>query len=255
MAMRRDDGFAAETHPGILEAMWRYRAMSAAIVIVMVLLSVATALVVAPRARASGTVALATPPQNSVIAPGIQGDASLARYTAQRAGFVTSDAVLEQVARTVGSHDVTKLRRDISANPSADSNTMVISAEADTSEKAVALANATIEAYRDQTAQDVKRLTDAAVTSINANARDIPPLSAGAADTLSQLAIQASQIQTSSALFGDGVEFVIAPRKNAVSLPSIPIREAAIGFVLGLVLAATVSWIRADREQSRELTH
>jgi capsular polysaccharide biosynthesis protein len=252
MAMRRDDAMASDTHPGIVEAMWRYRVMSAGIILVMVLISVATALVVAPRARATGTIALATPPENSVLAPGIQGDASLARYTAQRAGFVTSDAVLENVAAKLGSDDITALRRDISASPSATSNTVTITAEADTSEKAVALADAAVAAYRAETLNDVNRLTDAAVKSIRANAEGIPATAPGASDTQSGLAIQASEIQTSSALFGDGVEFVMAPRKDAVTLPSIPLREAAIGLLLGLVLAATAAWIRADREQERE---
>ncbi|MGZ4804648.1 MAG: hypothetical protein ACXV9P_18760, partial [Acidimicrobiia bacterium] len=87
--------------------------MSAGIVLVTVLLSLGAALLVAPRSTATATVALSTPPQNSVLAAGIQGDASLARYTAQRAGFVTSDAVLLTVAKELGSKDITALRNDL----------------------------------------------------------------------------------------------------------------------------------------------
>jgi polysaccharide biosynthesis transport protein len=234
-----------ESGTGILEAMWRFRWMSAAIIVVMVLVSVGAGLLVAPRAAASATIALATPPASSVLAPGIQGDASLGRYTAQRAGFVTSDAVLEALAAKLGRDDITTLRRDISASPSATSNTIVITANADTGPEAVKLAGAAVDAYRSETAKDVTSLTENAVDSINKSAAGIKD-----ANTLSQLNIQASEIRTSSALFGDGVEFVIAPRDDAVTLPSIPIREAGLGFVLGLVLAATASWIRADRERT-----
>ncbi len=101
------------------------------------------------------------------------------------------------------------------------------------------------------------RLTDAAVASINTSAQAVrscpntsPSQDAASATTLSQLAIQASEIRTSSALFGDGVEFVIAPRLDSVTLPSLPIKEAAVGFILGLVLAATAAWIRADRQRT-----
>jgi polysaccharide biosynthesis transport protein len=234
-----------ESSVGVLEAMWRYRWMSAVIVIAMVGLSVGAALLVAPRAQAKATIALATPPANSVLAPGIQGDASLARYTAQRAGFVTSDAVLTALAESLGRDDITTLRRDLSASASSTSNTIVITGEADNAEDAVKLAGAAAEAYRSETAKDVTSLTDAAVASINESAQGIQD-----PNTLSQLEIQASEIRTSSALFGDGVEFVIAPRTDAVTLPSLPVREAGLGFVLGLVLAATVSWIRADRQRA-----
>jgi capsular polysaccharide biosynthesis protein len=235
---------------GILGALWRYKWMSAAIVIVTVLLSLGAALLVAPRAQATATIALSTPPANSVLAPGITGDASLGRYTAQRAGFITSDAVLGAVAAELGNEDITALRRDISASPSSTSNTIVITAQADTGKEAVKLAGAAAAAYRAQTEKDVQARTDSAVKSIQESAASVPSGSPGAADTQSQLNIQASEIRTSSAIFGDGVDFVIAPRSDAVTLPSIPLREAAVGFVLGLVLAATAAWIRANPKRS-----
>lgn len=236
---------------GILGALWQYKWMSAAIVIVTVLLSLGAALLVAPRAQATATIALATPPANSVLAPGITGDASLGRYTAQRAGFITSDAVLGTVARQLGNEDITALRRDISASPSSTSNTIVITAQADTGKEAVKLADAAAAAYRSETEKDVKARTDSAVKSIDDSTAGVRASGAAGSDgTLSQLAIQASEIRTSSAIFGDGVDFVIAPRSDAVTLPSIPVREAAVGFVLGLVLAATAAWIRANPKRS-----
>jgi capsular polysaccharide biosynthesis protein len=246
-----------ESSIGVLEAMWRYRLMTVIIIVVMVTLSVGAALLVAPRAKASATIALATPPANSVLAPGISGDASLARYTAQRAGFVKSDAVLNAIAKKLGRTDIAKLRKDLSAAASATSNTMVITAEADDGKGAVALAAAAADAYRTETQKDIVRLTDAAIASIDTSSQQVrsgpnttPSQEQASANTLSQLAIQASEIRTSSALFGDGVEFVIAPRLDAVTLPSLPIKEAAVGFILGLVLAATAAWIRADRQRT-----
>ncbi|MGZ4690890.1 MAG: hypothetical protein ACXVJW_16835 [Acidimicrobiia bacterium] len=246
-----------EPQVGILGALWQYKWMSATIVLVTVLLSLGAALLVAPRSQATATIALSTPPQDSVLAAGVTGDASLGRYTAQRAGFVTSDAVLTAVAKELGSSDITALRNDLSASPSSTSNTIVITAEADSGAAAVKLAKAAADAYRSETAKDVQAKTDAAVRSIDASAQSIRDGASGsvvaqtsAASTLSQLAIHASDIRTSSALFGDGVDFVIAPRADAVSKPSIPIREAAVGFVLGLVLAATAAWIRANPKRA-----
>jgi capsular polysaccharide biosynthesis protein len=244
-----------EAHPGVLASLWKYRTMSAAVVSVMVVLSVGVGLLAQPRAQAKATIALSSPPAKSVLAPGVQGDASLARYTAQRAAYVTSDAVLRSVAASLHRSDITKLRRDISATPSSSSNTIVVVAEADSSSEAVRLAAATVAAYRSKTAQEVQRLTDAAITSIDESSRRVQ---AGAnaisgnsvPTTLSQLAVEASEIRVSSALFGDGVDFVAAPRADAVTRRSIPLREAALGLVLGLLLAATAAWIRADRTRA-----
>ncbi len=241
-----------ESQVGVVAAVWRYKWSSAAIVIAAVLLSIGAALLVAPEAKATATIALSTPGATSVLAPGIQGDASLARYTAQRSGFVTSDAVLADVAHELGRTDITKLRNDLSASPSSTSNTIVITASAPSGAEAVRLADAAANAYRTETKKDVQRLTDAAVASIDQSATNVRNSATGAAaqgsasSTLSQLAVNASDIRTSSALFGDGVDYVIAPRADAVTEASLPIKELGVGFILGLVIAATVAWLRAN---------
>ncbi len=244
-----------EAHPGVLASLWRYRTMSAVIVSVMVLLSVGVGLLAQPRAEAKATIALASPPAKSVLAPGVQGDASLARYTAQRAAYVKSDAVLRSVAATLHRKDITKLRQDISATPSSTANTIVVVAQGKTDREAVQIAAATVAAYRSKTAEDV------AASHRRGNPVDRTELTrvqggavSGSAvpTTVSQLAVEASEIRVSSALFGDGVEFVVAPRADAVTKRSIPLREAALGLALGLLLAATAAWIRADRTQLPE---
>jgi succinoglycan biosynthesis transport protein ExoP len=222
--------------------------MSAVIVAGVVLLSAGVGFLVQPRHQAKATIALASPPAKSVLAPGVQGDASLARYTAQRAAFITSDEVLRAVAASLKRKDITALRHDISASPSKTANTVVVTAEADSDGEAVKLAAATVAAYRSETEQQVKRLTAAAIRSIEesaARAEDATATSGGSS-TVTQFAIAASDIRVSSALFGDGVDFVVAPRADAVIRPTIPRREIALGFVLGLVLAATAAWMRAD---------
>jgi polysaccharide biosynthesis transport protein len=238
-----------ESHPGVVGSLWRYRSMSAAIVLALVVLCTGVGFLVQPRRQAKATIALSSPPAKSVLAPGIQGDASLARYTAQRAAFVTSDAVLRSVATHLRRKDITEPRQDISATPSRTSNNIVIIAEANTKAGAVKLASAVVAAYRSETAKEVKRLTAAAIASIDASVAAVPGGSTpGSSSTLSQLEIEATQIRVGSALFDDGVDFVVAPRADAVSAPSFPLREAVLGLVLGLALAATAAWIRADTQ-------
>ncbi len=270
-----------DREPGVLDALWRFRWSSAAIVLFVVAVSVSVGLLAQPKAQAKATILLATPPENSVLTPSIQGDSSLARYTAQRAAFVTSDQMLDAVAanlaapttakagvaangapattvpiRHTDTRSFTDLRHDLTAAPSSTSNAIVITARGNSADDAVRLADAAVAAYRSETAKEVADLTNAAVRSIQdseTSVRQDAALNSGesssaVANTLSQLAIQASELRTSRALFGDGVEFVVAARSDAVTRPSLPIREAALGFVLGLVIAATVAWLRSDDE-------
>lgn len=232
--------------------------MSIGIVMATLLVSVAAGLAIAPRAQATATIALSTPRTAGVVSAGSQGDASLARYTAQRARFVTSDAVMQAVAEELGRSDITTLRRDVTATPAGNSNTITITAEASSASGAVALAGAVVDAYRAESGREVERLTDAALATIDQSVADIraglgpqpaPELVSSVASTLSQLQIQANDLATSSALFGDGVEFVVEPRLDAVSTAGRPIREAALGIVLGVVIAATIAWLRADRDR------
>ena len=89
--------------PSLLGAMSRYRVMCALIVGAVAILSVVAALLTAGGATATATIGLRTPQVDNVLVPGLQGDASLGRYTAQRARFVTSDEVMTVVADTIGS--------------------------------------------------------------------------------------------------------------------------------------------------------
>ena len=225
--------------------------------VVCVVLSGVVGLFLTRKTSATATIALKTPSQDNVLTPGATGDASLARYTAQRARFVTSDAVLGNVAQTLKLDDVTKLRSQLEVTPSTDSNIVTITASADSGKQAVALASEVARAYAIETQKQVTALTDAAIKSIDesaANVRSTLGPGAGtavndaAAATLGQLQLRASTIRTNSALLGDGVEFVVEPKQDSVVNPGLPIREAGLGFVLGLVIAATVAYLRADSE-------
>ncbi len=244
--------------PSVITALWRFRRMSLMIVLGVAALSAIAGVIIAPPATATATVALKTPPQDSVIASGIQGDASLARYTAQRARFVTSDAVIEDVADRLDRDDITAIRRLVKATPSGTSNTVSITAEAANADEAVDLAAAIVDAFGVQTKAQIEDLTEAAVGSIDATISEVQASINGqssaeareaVSSTISELRLEKSEIERSSALLDDGIEFAVAPRVEAVVTAGAPVRELALGLVLGLGLAATVAWLLADRER------
>lgn len=242
--------------PSVLYAMWRYKWMCVWIVLAFTALSGFVGIYLASPATATATLALKTPRQSNVLSPGIQGDASLARYTAQRAKFIFSDAVINEVARQIGEDDVDAVRKQITADPSTTSNVVNISVTASTPRAAVELAAATLAAYRSETLSQVKELSKSAIDSITASQNELraqvasspaATVDAAVAASLSQLQLQASDIESSSALLGDGVEFAVAPTLSSVQTAGLPTRELALGFLVGLIIAGSVAWTRADR--------
>ena len=241
---------------GLLGAMWHYRWMCVGIVVASVLLSVAVGFVLTPEPSATATIALKTPGQDNVLAPGLTGDASLSRYTAQRARFVTSDAVLANVGAALGTDDLNDLRKQLDVQPSPDSNIITIVASGTTRDEAVALATDVTRAYGEETQKQVEALTAAALASIAESAAEVQgqitnnnvPVNDAAASTLGQLQQRSSTIRTSSALLGNGVEFVVNPDQSSVVTSRLPLKEGALGFILGLVIAGTVAYLRADSE-------
>ncbi len=141
----------------------------------------------------------------------------------------------------------------------ASSNVITIVAEAPDSDAAVALATAVVEAYRSETRRQVAELTDAAIASLDASTDQVieatrpttesDVVEESAAATIGSLQLQAADLETSRALLGDSVEFAVAPSTESVVEPSFPVRELALGILLGAVLAGTAAWIRADRHR------
>ncbi|MCC6184624.1 MAG: hypothetical protein EKK62_07030 [Acidimicrobiia bacterium] len=253
-------GAGGDAPVGLLSAMWRYKGMCVVIVVVCVLASTAIGFLLTPEPSATATIALKTPSQDNVLAPGSTGDASLARYTAQRARFVTSDAVLGNVGAVLGVDDLNELRDQLEVEPSTDSNIVTITASGTTSDDAVRLATEVTRAYGEETEKQVNDLTDAALRSIDESAGQVRATITGsnaavneaAASTLGQLQQKAATIRTSSAVLGDGVEFVVNPDESSVSSQQLPIREAALGLILGLVIAGTVAYLRADSDAAKQ---
>jgi capsular polysaccharide biosynthesis protein len=244
--------------PGVISSLWRFRWSSLAVVLTLTLLSTAAGLLLAPPPAARATITLKNPGSENLLARGVVGDASLARYTRQRADYITSDSVLEQVAGTLRQYDVTTLRRNIKVATSPTSNQFTVTASAGTAAEAVTLANTVVEAYRRATAAQVKRLTDDALDSIQKARSDIvdsrgaKAFPDSAIQTLSNLEQRASALRTDSAVFNDGVDFVQQASLDQAVVARLPFRNIAAGGIFGLLLAALLAWVRADRNRQIE---
>lgn len=251
----------SETGP--LAALARYRASSALIVLGVVLLSGLVGAVVGDDTGATTTVELTTPGEANPLAAGGTGDATASRYTGQRAAFATSDAVLGPVARESG-RTVVELREIVTVATSPGSNTLTFTVVADDPATSARLTDALVAAYRERSQAQVRATTDAALEAISTSEADLRaqlaepgpggaegPGQAAAAQaaaiTISALDQQANALTTERAVFGDGVQFVeeATPGDGL----GVPVRELALGLLVGLGLATVVAWLRADRDR------
>lgn len=249
------------TAPGLLDAVWRYRWMVAICGLVGLLLAAIVGAIFVPKASAEATIALKTPTSRSVIAPGLQGDASLARYTSQRALFATSDEVIEAAAAELTGWTPAQLANAVVATPSTNSTSFNIRVNAATPQQAVDAVDALVAAYTAQSLKQVQDATAAALRPINDGIKSTTAALEGnvsgnvkpaLVSTLSSLQTQANSISSDSEAFGNGVDFVQAATLANATGQKIPYTQLALGLLIGLLVGMGLAWWRADNNRRIE---
>ncbi len=250
----------------MLEALWRYKWSSLALALLLAFSSAGVALLLHHQdVTAQARMALATPRSGNVIGVSITSEPSFVRYTKQRALYATSDRVLARAAEEVGGTTTANdLRGRVQAAASSDGDAVVVTATAPTAPRAVDICNAVVRAYQAETLSDVSSATQAVLNAITLTreqlkkslpARVQPGQGAAqaeissATETLSQLAVRASDVRLEATVFGSGVSFIDPATAATAQQGRLPFREAALGLVFGALLAGTIAWLRADRDR------
>lgn len=187
-----------------------------------------------PKAVSTTTIGLVAPGADSLLAPAVSGDASLGRYTAQRAQFAESDQVLEPLSKKT-QLTLAALRRMIQSTPSPNANSFDLTVTGTTAEESVRIATMTVESYREATRADVIMRGDLLAEAF---------LAAGDKK-------QATLTESRALAFGEGVEFVEAATLESTQTRSIPIKEMALGFLIGIFAAALIVWFLEDARLRR----
>jgi Mrp family chromosome partitioning ATPase len=260
VALELHAGESPSRTPGLVALLTQFPLMSAAIVGVCVLLGAGLALVGGGDTSASARIALRDP-RGVVREPGTSA-ADLPRYTAERAAFARSQGVRERAAEILGDIDATELSNMVGASSSAESDAFVITATASSRARAVEIANAMVEAYRDTSEQQTTRNTERLLEPVEQHIAEQEQVIAGApatpvgdsqrqaaVDTLTALRLNATEIESRAASFGDGVAFVDPAEDDGsgTGLGTALLRNMFVGGVFGLLLALAAAWMRSTR--------
>lgn len=265
---------AADTRiPGLLEATWRYRRMSAVIVAVGLLAGLGVSLYLnkgRPQSYvATARLALTDPRGSNVFRQGSSAGSDLVRYVGERAAFAESDDVLALAAQALGpGFSSRQLRDQITTSEVQEQNLIAVSATSGDRDAAVRIANAVTEAYREASEMETRLAADEAMTGVvlakerllstlrSADSATSTPSAAversAGTQALAVLEQRASEVAINASLFGDGVNFS-DPAQSArpVSATSTRRNVAAAG-LLSFLLAVALSWVRADRYQTAD---
>jgi capsular polysaccharide biosynthesis protein len=188
-----------------------------------------------PGVSASGQLGLVYPASGNVLLPQPAGDATMARYTAQRALFAKSDAVLREVVDSVPGTTLEALRTAVSVTPSKTANAMVVKATADSPEKSLAITQAVMDSYRTATSEDVNARAAASADGWEARGDSA----------------RAEQVRIDGASFGDGVEFEASPSVQPQTRLLLN-KQVALGLLVGLGFGAMLAWSLEDSRRRRQ---
>lgn len=249
--------------PKIIEALWRYRWSSVAVVLVVVALSALAAVVLADHSSAAARIVLKAPDRAGVVGVDASSESAFVRYVNQRALFVISDRVLTTASANVAnsvSPDI--LRKRVTAKASSNGESIDVTVAGGSGGSSTSIADAVTKAYQTESRADVQAAGQKILDTLAARRRDIvasvssespgrvaDPNSSAAGQTLSDLDKQATQVRVATDQFGDGVSFVDMAVPDGSSVAGSLLRDGAIGLAVGVLIAAAVAWARADRDR------
>jgi capsular exopolysaccharide synthesis family protein len=259
--------------PGILEAVWQYRWLVAAVGLLSLLAGYGASFLQPTMYQAEARLLLADPRNAGVFADSGRVAIDPSRYVRNQAQFVTSRPVMIRTAESLDSRvTVNTLTERVTAQPSVDLDLITVRALDPTAAGAAAVANAISDAYQAQVADEVQGNARAAIAELEEQRQQLqaridqaeagldadPENSALRAErdaAVAQLITingRADQIAVDAALYGYGVELFEAAEVPERPAQPQPLRNAAVAMVLGLMAAGAFAWWRAENTQSAD---
>jgi Mrp family chromosome partitioning ATPase len=255
--------------PGIVASLMRYRIIVVAAMLLGALAGYGIAQLLPVRYETQATLVLADPGGPSILGGGTSLSSSDRQvYLAKQVAIMTSREVLERALKLIGSRrSLDDARESLTVQQSGDMASIAIAATGPTPRSAAALANAVGTAYERVTEERAAEQASRGMASIEKlmgrlQARlDASPRPPDGRLTIrqQQLASQIADLQqrqqdiaVQAEMYASGVEqFERAEPPTAPSQPK-PKLAAAVGALLGLLVAGAWAWRSAARNQRAE---
>lgn len=272
-----DRGFepVADLGPGLVEAVWKYRRLVVLATLVAAVSALGLSFLQETMYRGEARLILADPRNQGVFdVTRVVIDPS--RYVRNQAERITSSVVLSRAVELEGGRlSLEEVTERVEVEPALNLDLITIRALDPSPEGAASLANSVAEAYQQVVREEVQANAEAAIAELEqtrgelearvdeltAQLRADPndPVTLAERDAavtqIAELKTRAEQIAVDAALFGSGVElFEPAEVPESPARPQ-PLRNAALGGLLGLMAAAAWAWWQADRTQSADRRH
>ncbi len=255
--------------PGLLAATSRFRSLLVLMTLAGTIAGLSFALIAPERPSASARLTLTDPRGTTIFHDGGAVQVDVARYLSDRAEFASSASVLSRAAERFGKEvSAEDLRRACSVADVSESNTIAVSCEMDKADQALEAADSVDAAFQELTVSQVNEKAEEAIEPLRAERDEIAGelasgtlIPSGASSIVETAVVQSAtgritaldqrmtEIRTTQALFGDGVEYLDEAR--VVPTAGWLVRALKLGIVgagLGFFAALALAWFRADRQ-------
>lgn len=258
-----------------LPVLWRYRWMLVAAAVAAGVAAYGLSLLQPTRYSATAEMILADPRSTSVFnTQNYWYDPD--RHVRTQAQLVESTPVLLRVAEmTGGALDVEELRNRVRVRAIRDLDLITIDAKDPTAEGARQLADAVAAAYQAQVRAEVERNAAASIAEITESKTaidaQITALESAIAANPNNISLQSErdaavaqsvsldsrirQISVDAALYGSGVLLVEPARLPTHPSQPVPVRNAALGAILGILIGGGYAWWLGERRRVASSRH
>jgi capsular polysaccharide biosynthesis protein len=249
-----------------LRAVVSYWPWALVVVVVFAVLAYAVSATRPERYRATASVFLSTPEESPIPA---QGPIDPVRRARNEAAVMTSLDVANRVSQQLGGLTPADVLSAVEATPASETDIITLSAGADGADESLRLLNAVEAAYEASTRERAQAVYETALAQLQNDQRNLEaelnvaldtlasnPTDAAAArrrDSLSQeitnIQAQATELYRNRLNAESRVRFYDPSDPPTEKTSPQPLRNAVIGALLGVVVAALLLWWRASRSR------
>jgi capsular exopolysaccharide synthesis family protein len=258
--------------PGLVESVWRYRLLVAAVTLIGALSGLGVALLAQPEYQTESRLLMSHPRTTGLYGEMRSGIGDMRDYALSQTEFIRAGPVYPAAAELVnGRYSASEIAERVTLPaPAAGAPMIIIRASDVTPEGAAELADAVAEAYQIVVAEDIQESTNKAIAELEqrngvlreqlgriAGAPAVgegvsPAVAAEQSATVQQISANESRIQqllVDASLFGSGVGVTQPAAVPSAPTRPRPKRTAAMGLLVGLVASSGFAWWRNSVNQ------